>query len=531
MRTVKVTHVKDVSSGTYGDLLARATQRLHEIRRLQVAGLICHDGDFIPSVHYPPITQYSPTTEEELFADYTLPDDGLLDIYVHFPFCKQHCAFCHYPAKLGEQTEEKNRYLAALEREMDIYMHRLGIDTIWARSILIGGGTPTFLTPEQLEQFLQFFCERVDLTHCSQFNYDVEPGTLVGHSGLERLRIMRDYGVDRLTIGVQSLNDNILKVMNRPHNAQTAVEAIENSRRFGYQLNVELIYGYIGETVENWIDVMEKAVTLPVDEIQLYRLKVLPYGDRQGSIFRFWKKDPSSIPSFEDTMMMKQIATDILNEHGFYENLRRVYTKKREHYSHYAYNQCCMLYDQIGFGITAFSSLRDRFALNTQYFDEYYACIAGGKLPVNRGIIRNRETQARWAIILSLKNSELKKAHFEKVTGLSFDNIFREKVKRLKKFGLIEEDADIVRLTELGAFVADEVAEQFNSNEFMPFSGDAYAYGSLHPYADNTSEDALGSDTLHGEPKRCVEPEHLITKDLPVADELPDSRIPGGHYE
>lgn len=230
-------------------------------------------------------------------------------------------------------------------------------------------------------------------------------------------------------------------------------------------------------------------------------------------------------------MMMKQIATDILNEHGFYENLRRVYTRKREHYSHYAYNQCCMLYDQIGFGITAFSSLRDRFALNTQYFDEYYACIAGGKLPVNRGIIRSRETQARWAIILSLKNSEIKKAHFEKVTGLSFDNIFREKVERLKKFGLIEEDEDIVRLTELGAFVADEVAEQFNSNEFMPFSGDAYAYGSLHPYADNTSEDALGSDMLHGEPKRCVEPEHLITKDLPVADELPESRIPGGHYE
>jgi oxygen-independent coproporphyrinogen-3 oxidase len=189
---------------------------------------------------------------------------------------------------------------------------------------------------------------------------------------------------------------------------------------------------------------------------------------------------------------MKQIAIDILDEHGFHENLRRVYSKKKKHYSHYAYNQCCMLYDQIGLGLTAFSSLRDRFALNTQFFDEYYECIKEGKLPINRGLIRSKETQLRWAIVLPLKNSELKKAYFEEVTGVSFDNIFREKVERLKQFGLIEENDEIVRLTELGAFVADEVVEQFNSNDFMPFPSDAYVQGPLYPYADNTSKDAMG---------------------------------------
>jgi oxygen-independent coproporphyrinogen-3 oxidase len=479
-------------SAKYRRLLSKAKQQVNEIRRLQAAGLICHDGDFVPSVHYPPITQYSPTTEEELFAGYTLPQDELLDLYVHIPFCERRCTFCHYPGKLGEQTEEKNRYLAALEREMEIYMHRFGIDKIKARSILIGGGTPTFLTPEQLEQFLQFFCKRVDLTHCTQFNYDVDPGSLVGQYGLERLRIMKDYGVNRLTIGIQSLDDSVLKIMNRPHDAQTAIESIENSRKLGYQINIEFIFGHPGETIENWIDIIEKAVTLPVDEIQLYRLKVKAYGDLQGNIIKLREKDPSGIPSFEDTMMMKQIAIDILDEHGFHENLRRVYSKKKKHYSHYAYNQCCMLYDQIGLGLTAFSSLRDRFALNTQFFDEYYECIKEGKLPINRGLIRSKETQLRWAIVLPLKNSELKKAYFEEVTGVSFDNIFREKVERLKQFGLIEENDEIVRLTELGAFVADEVVEQFNSNDFMPFPSDAYVQGPLYPYADNTSKDAMG---------------------------------------
>ena len=225
--------------GLREDLLVRAKARIGDMKRLQELGLIPKDGDFVPSVHYPPITQYPPTTEEELFASYTLPEDGLLDIYVHLPFCERRCLFCHYPGKLGDQTEEKNRYLGALEKEMDFYMRRLGIDKIKARSILFGGGTPTFLTPAQLKHCLDFFCKRVDLSKCKQFNYDVDPGSLVGPEGLERLKIMRDHGVDRLTIGVQSMNDDILKLMNSPHDVKTAIESIENSRKFRYHINIQ----------------------------------------------------------------------------------------------------------------------------------------------------------------------------------------------------------------------------------------------------------------------------------------------------
>jgi len=218
------------NSSRFRELLARARQRVDDVKRLQAAGLICHDGDFVPSVHYPPITRYPPMTEEELFAGYSMPQDGLLDVYVHFPFCERRCTFCHYPGKLGEQTEEKNRYLSALEKEMDIYMRRLGIDRIHARSILIGGGTPTFLTPAQLERFLQFFSDGVRLSEGCQFNYDVDPGSLVGPVGEERLRIMKQYGVNRLTIGVQSLDDDVLRIMNRPHDAQMAIDSIQAAR-------------------------------------------------------------------------------------------------------------------------------------------------------------------------------------------------------------------------------------------------------------------------------------------------------------
>ena len=469
------------------ELLRRAEERWKQVKNLQSLGLICDDGEFVPSVHYPPITQYQPVSAEDLYKTYTFPGNGLMDLYFHFPFCKQHCVFCHYPGKVGPQTQEKDRYIGYLKKEIELYMDQFGLSRILPRSILVGGGTPTYLTPAQLEDFLRFLNEKVDISRCTQFNYDVSPETLIGPEGRERLRIMREYGVTRLTIGVQSLDDAILKIMNRSHSAAAAVEAVHNTKEYGFDLNIEFIYGHPGETYDSWIADMQKAASLPTDEIQIYRLKVLAYGDMQGDIIY------RQVPSFEETMKMKQMAIEILNEYGFTENLRRVYTRSKKHISHYAYNQCCNLYDQAGFGITGFSSYRDRFGLNPYQFEEYYAAIDNGVLPVSRGYIRDVEQQLRWSIILPIKNMSVRKAQFEKMNGIPFSEVFQAKVKALKKYGLLEESAHSVQLTELGSFVADEVAEQFNSKEYMPFPRKRYAEGPLNPYIANTTSDALGT--------------------------------------
>lgn len=479
----------------YGKLRMKALKQFERVEELQKKGLICFDGDFVPSVHYPPITQYPPVTEDFILDGFKLAEDKMMDIYVHIPFCSRRCIFCHYPGKVGTQEEEKKRYLSHLEREMDIYMDRLGIDKIRPRSILIGGGTPTYLPPEQLERFLKFFTERVDFSNCKQFNYDLDPDSLLGEEGRTKMELMKAYGVDRLTIGIQSLNDEVLKLMNRGHNAEEAKESVYAAKEFGFDLNIEFIYGHPGQTFENWVDVIEEAVKLPTDEIQLYRLKVQAYGDYQGIIIKNRQNDKlPPIPDFKETMMMKQAAVDVLAEHGYTESiLRRVYSRQRKIFSHYAYNQCCNQYDQIGFGLTAFSSFRDRFALNTQNFEEYYEKIDKGMLPVNRGYIRNKEQQVRWGIVLPMKNRDVRKKDFVKLTGYELDDVFREKRRILIEEGLLEDKGNILTLTELGKFVADEVVEQFNSREYLPFPEENYSDGILNPYRNNSTEDALGT--------------------------------------
>ena len=195
-------------------------------------------------------------------------------------------------------------------------------------------------------------------------------------------------------------------------------------------------------------------------------------------------------------MLQKAVAEEILRLYGLKGNLRRVYTKNPYIYSHYAYNQCCAQYDQIGLGLTAFSSLRDRFFINTDSFDEYYELIDSGKLALNRGYVRDREQQLRWSIALPLKNTEVRKDRFRKINGMEIEDCFKKKWKKLMDAGLVEDKKVLgypsYTLTEIGKFVADEVAEEFNSNEFIPWERDQYIHGELFPYDDNTTEDALG---------------------------------------
>ena len=475
------------------ELLANAEARIEQMKHLQELGLVPLDGDFVPSVHYPPITQYEGCDQDELYGDYTLPADGLMDVYVHFPFCENHCTFCHYPGLVGEHLEEKKKYLEYLKREIDLFLEQVQLSKIKPRSILLGGGTPTYMPPEILNYFLDFLNERIDPSHLKQYNVDLDPVTMLGTAGAERLQIMRDHGINRLTIGTQSLDDKILKLMNRHHNAEQAIESVYRSREYGFQTNIEFIYGFLGQTFENWAQTIETACQLPVEEIQLYRLKVLAYGDYQGAIINARREGSKlHIPDFYDTMRMKQLAIDLLKHYGYTENLRRVYTKEKKYISHYAYNQCCNLFDQVGFGLTGFSSFRDRFALNPYSFQEYYDKIDSGKLPMNRGYKRSPESQLRWSMILPLKNERIRKAKFERINGVPFDTVFRDKIANLIEHGLIEDRGRYIELTDLGKFVADEVAEQFNENKYVPFPRDHYADGILNPYNFNETENVYG---------------------------------------
>jgi oxygen-independent coproporphyrinogen-3 oxidase len=443
------------------------------VDKITQSGVLPGDGKkFFPVIGYPPLTMFNDMNQDTLFENFDQRPEGPVSAYVHIPFCPSRCTFCHWITKTKSRSEEVDDYLDHLEKEMILYRTSMGVDAVPTKSVLIGGGTPTYLNPRQMERFLKAFTRHFDLSSCTQFSMEAEPTTLLGKEGAERLAVMKDYGVQRISLGVQSFDDSILSAMGRTHNNADTHESIKQMRRAGFDnIAIDLIYAYPNQTVEMWVKNLLTAVSLDIESYQLYRLRIRPHGDREGNILRQHNKKPDVFPEPDDIQLMKYLGIMISEQHGYNEHQTRIFSRKAEDLSHYLYDWCCNLTDVAGIGVSSWSNLRGVFSLNVgdANLENYYRMIQNGKVSVNRGKIRTADDERRRSFILPLKNSKVSKQIFTERTGEQLDNCFGAEIDWLKNLDLIAEDGQHVWLTRLGRFFADEVSTQFFDPDYLPF--------------------------------------------------------------
>ena len=437
------------------------------------SGLLPGDGNkFFPVIGYPPLTMFRDMDQGPLFENLELRPVNPTIAYAHIPFCPSRCTFCHWITKTKSKADVVDEYLDHLAQEMALYRGNMDLDAIPARSVLIGGGTPTYLDPRQMERFLRDFTRHFDLSECTQFSMEAEPTTLLGKEGLEKLRVMKDYGVDRISLGVQSFDDPVLAAMGRTHNNADTLESIKQMRRAGIDnIAIDLIYAYPNQTVEQWVDNLLTAVSLDIESWQLYRLRIRQHGDRQGNILQVHEKKPDRFPEADEILLMKYLGIMLSEQHGYHEHQTRIFARRADDISHYLRDWCCDLTDVTGVGVSAWSNLRGVFSLNEgdAELDNYYRHIRAGRVSVNRGKIRTADDERRRSFILPLKNTRVSKRVFSERTGEQVGDCFGPQITWLEGLGLLAQDAKHVWLTPRGRFFADEVATQFFDPDYLPF--------------------------------------------------------------
>ena len=455
--------------------IERAKKEMAEmgVDSIRDSGILPDRGNkFFPVIGYPPLTMFSDMDQDALFKDLeTRPARPLIG-YAHIPFCPSRCTFCHWITKTKSRSEEVDVYLDYLEREMIHYKQNMGLSAIPVQSVLVGGGTPTYPSPAQMERFMKMYNTHYDLSGCTQFSVEAEPRTLLGKEGYEKLRIMKDHGVDRISLGVQSFDDGILRYMGRVHTHEDTLESIRQMRKAGIEnIFIDLIFGYPNQSVEMWTQHMLEAVNLDIEGFQLYRLRVKQHGDRQGNIIVQANKNPERFPTTDETLLMKYLGILISEEHGFHEYQTRIFAKKPEYISHYLRDWAADLADVAGVGVSAWSTLRGVFAINVgdMNLENYYSLIDQGKVAINRGKVRSDDDEIRRSFILPLKNMRVNKHQFKQRTGFTINAQFPDEISWLKQLGLIQEDDSDIWLTKSGRFFADEVATQFFNPNYMPF--------------------------------------------------------------
>ena len=201
---------------SHASLIEAASQKVRSFdhEALRAAGFIPKHGLYFPAIYYPPIPKFPTASADDIFdASYVYRGSNPLSLYVHVPFCPSHCLYCHWVVSVGDSSDVRDRYLSDVEREIDYYAERLAMRTVPITSVLVGGGTPSMLSPAQLERLLTSLRSRLNLETCRQITCELEPTTILGDEGLEKLRVLQRMGVERVSMGVQSFDDRVLRVV------------------------------------------------------------------------------------------------------------------------------------------------------------------------------------------------------------------------------------------------------------------------------------------------------------------------------
>ena len=210
-------------------------------------------------------------------------------IYIHIPFCKKACSYCDFHFSVSDQRLPA--MIDSISKELVLQKDYLGKDQL-ITSIYFGGGTPSLISESELENILNTIHTHYTVSDKAEITLEANPDDITSH----KLEILKQAGINRLSIGVQSFSDENLKFMNRAHDGKMALEAVNKSSEAGFDnITIDLIYGLPGMTISNWEDTINKTLELPVNHISCYNLTV-----EQNTLLNKWIKDKKVILPDED---------------------------------------------------------------------------------------------------------------------------------------------------------------------------------------------------------------------------------------
>src|SRR6202011_640209 len=240
-------------------------------------------------------------------------EDMIRHIYVHIPFCARICPYCAFYKELLDRSQTQ-RFCDAILRELETHALATASPSnggqdrgLRPTTIYLGGGTPTALTSAQLEFVLGGFHERLDLTALIEWTIEANPGSV----SAAKAALLRRLGINRISLGVQSWDDDLLKLLGREHNAKQAGESLEIFRRAGFSnINVDLMFGLPGQTLGQWRETLERTLSLGPEHISTY---CLTYEEDTEFFLRhsrgeFRQDSDSDAEFFELTMSMLESA-------------------------------------------------------------------------------------------------------------------------------------------------------------------------------------------------------------------------------
>jgi putative oxygen-independent coproporphyrinogen III oxidase len=368
--------------------------------------------------------------------------------YIHIPFCEHICHYCDFN-KVFLEGQPVSEYLNALETELSLRTQKQKIET---DTIFVGGGTPTSLSAKELEILCEAITKHLPLKN-GEFTFEANPGDLTK----EKLSVLKDYGVNRLSFGVQSFNDELLHRIGRTHKSKDVYTSVTNALNVGFSnISIDLIYSLPGQTKEDFKDTLEKALALDLPHYSAYSLIVEP----KTVFYNLMRKGKLHLPSQDEEAEMYELLMSTMNKHNVHQYEISNFAKKGYESKHnlvYWDNN-----EYYGFGAGAHGYVNGIRYSNHGPIKKYIKPVSCGELPIIQEHTVTKSESMEEEMFLGLRKTEgVSKVVFQKKFNQDIMEVFQEPIEKMQKRGLLQNGDERVYLTNEGKFLGNEVFQEF----------------------------------------------------------------------
>ncbi len=371
-----------------------------------------------------------------------------IGIYIHIPFCKQKCYYCDF-VSYANKDDIILKYINAVKKEIELQKISSEITTIY-----IGGGTPSYIDCKYIKDII-ISLQKKKISPKAEITIEVNPGTVT----LEKLQCYKDYGINRLSIGLQSTQDKLLKQIGRIHDYKQFLDTYEMARKVGFKnINVDLMLGLPNQRIADLKESLNKIIELEAEHISVYSLII----EENTKMAQMIERHELELPEEDTERNMYWYVKNTLELNGYkhYEISNFAKTGYESRHNMNCWNQ----QEYIGFGIAA-HSYRDicRYS-NTEDINEYIKNIKTGKLERNRIIheIQKEDDTKREYMLLGLRKIDgVKISDFKNKFGDNPLYLYRNQLNKLVNEKLLMIDGENIKLTNRGIDLANLVWEEF----------------------------------------------------------------------
>ncbi len=373
-----------------------------------------------------------------------------IGIYIHIPFCVKKCDYCDFNSFAGKDHLHEE-YVNCLIDEMEMYkdvLSNINIDTIF-----IGGGTPTCLGAGSIEQIMYKCASTFNISPNAEISIEANPGTITS----VKLRGMRNSGVNRLSFGLQSWNDEELKLLGRIHTKDEFIRNYELARVEGFDnINIDLMFALPDQDLKKWKATLDNVVTLNPEHISCYSLTI-----EEGTFFhQYLERGKIKLPDQETDRLMYENAINTFRENGYKQYEISNFSKQGYECRH---NKKYWLLDEyIGFGAGAHSFIGEERYSNELNPEDYIKRIRTKVTPVKEKISLDKKDCMSEFIFLGLRlMSGININEFERRFGIDIYSIYKIQIDKFLSLNLLKREEDNIKLTNRGIDISNKIFSEF----------------------------------------------------------------------